>query len=486
MIVTAEQLYAEAAQRELNHRSELRVRCRYSFYAFCQYMYPELYPDTQPHLKQICDIMQSITMNSSPYDGCIINTPPRYKKSLTVSLFSAWLLGMQSDGTVMRASYGAELAETLSYNVQQIIRSKRYRQVFPDIMIRKSHSPIDSWGLETSHPTAYFCAGVGGAFSGMGATLAAIIDDQLKNYEEAMSAALLDKELMWYWSVFESRKEKRCPEIIIGTRWCLGDISGYLLQTQPERWLQLVIPAMDEETGLSTCPEILSQERIEYLHQNLPHEIWCAEYQQHPVELEGQLYRQDQMQFYEPSALIGRAKGTVIGYIDTADKGTDYLCGLFATQFERNEKWFLDRNVIFTQENMGITKPMVVAMCKKLGCQRLTVESNNGGLEYARGLRDLFQHEHYFCHVVDRVHTSNKETRMILMQPEVCNQIVFPSLKGVEPTTPYSHYFRMLTSYVKGKTGQMDDAPDGTTGLVEDIMKNFVRRGTVARKPVGC
>jgi len=153
-----------------------------SFYAFCQYIYPELYPDTQPHLKLICDMMQSITMTHSLYDGCIINTPPRYKKSLTVSLFSAWMLGMQNNGTVMRASYGAELAETLSYNVQQILRKKEYRQIFPEVKIRKAHSPIDSWGLETSHPTAYFCAGVGGSFSGMGATLAAIIDDQLKNY----------------------------------------------------------------------------------------------------------------------------------------------------------------------------------------------------------------------------------------------------------------------------------------------------------------
>jgi hypothetical protein len=459
---------------------------RVSFYAFCEYIYPELYPESQPHLKQICDMMQSVAMHSSPYDGCIINTPPRYKKSLTVSLFSAWMLGMNNQGTVMRASYGAELAETLSYNVQQILRKNEYRHIFPEVRIRKAHSPIDSWGLETSHPTAYFCAGVGGAFSGMGATLAAIIDDQLKNYEEAMSASLLEKELMWYWSVFESRREKHCPEIIIGTRWCLGDISGYLLATQPERWLQLVIPAMDETTGLSTCPEILPQARVEYLHSHLPPEIWSSEYQQRPVEVEGQLYRLDQMQFYEPSSFVGREKGTVIGYVDTADKGNDDLCALFSEQYERNGAWYIKNDVIFTPENMGVTKPMVVAATIKLHCQRLTVESNNGGLEYARGLRDLFQKQHYFCHVVDRSHTTNKETRMILMQPEVCEKLRFPSIKGLDATTPYARFFRSLTSYVKGKTGQRDDAPDGVTGLMEDILKNFVRRGLVARKPVGC
>jgi predicted phage terminase large subunit-like protein len=485
LLINSTEILAEYAKREQSRRITLRDSVNSNFYAFCKYMYPELYPEEQIHLKLICDMMQEVTTPSCPYDGCIINTPPRYKKSLTCSLLSAWLLGKKNQGTVMRASYGSELAETLSYNVQQIIKRKEYRLLFPEIKMRKGHSPIDSWGLETSHPTAYFCAGVGGAFSGMGATLAAIIDDQLKNYEEAMSQSLLEKEMMWYWSVFESRKEKRCPEIIIGTRWCMGDISGYLLQTQPERWLQLIIPAMDEQTGLSTCPSILSQERIEYLHGHLPPEIWASEYQQQPVEAEGQLYRLDQMKFYNFEELKDKKASMCVGYVDTADKGADDLCAPFVEQYEKDGNWFL-RDVVFTPENMGITKPMVVGKAIQLGCRRLVVESNNGGLEYARGLRTLFTEKKYFCHVVDKQHSTNKETRMILMQPEVCEKIMFPYLKGFEATSQYARFFRSLTGYVKGRTGQRDDAPDGVTGLMEDLLKMFYRHYGAVQKPRGC
>ncbi|MHB8108313.1 MAG: phage terminase large subunit, partial [Candidatus Cryosericum sp.] len=172
-------------------------------------MVPGAYIENWSYLKDICALMQRCVEKQSGRKGAIICMPPRYKKSLTASLLAAWSIGLWPTDSIMRASYGADLAEALSKQVMQFVKSDKYRLIFPDIKLQLDHQATADWAVTKATTTSYFCAGVGGPFTGKGASRLAMIDDQLKNIDDALNEPKLDKDWLWYQSTFFTREEER-------------------------------------------------------------------------------------------------------------------------------------------------------------------------------------------------------------------------------------------------------------------------------------
>jgi phage uncharacterized protein (putative large terminase), C-terminal domain len=435
---------------------------RENFYAFCVYIDPDFFTPGKPHLKIIADAFQEVA------DGKVkelaISLPPRAGKSYITSLFCAWMLGKYPKGSIMRNSYAAKLAEKFSRDIRDgILLSKKYQTIFPKM---KAEGAIDNWMLNGRTNPSYFCAGVGGPITGFGCKTISILDDPLKNIEEALSETVIENLWNWYTSTHLSRLESGCPEIHIATRWTRRDPIGRLTDPNSEYYKPnmkvISIPALDENGG-SFCEEIKTTEEYLELKRITEDFIWEAEYMQSPIESKGLLYPIEELKKFTLKDLATKKPDGIIGFTDTADKGEDYLCSVVGKVFGG---YTYITDVVFTQDGVEITEPLVAQMIIDTNCYLMKIEANNGGSQYCRNIRKLIQGKSK-CMVTDEHQSSNKETRIIMNAGYIKENFYFRS--DYEPGSDYDKFMRALTSYVKMGKNKHDDASDACTGLAEHM-----------------
>ncbi len=233
----------------------------------------------------------------------LIFMPPRHGKSEEVSrLFSAYYLYRHPDRWVGLNSYAAELAFTLS-------RAARDNYQAAGGILRSDASAVNHW--ETIQGGGLWAAGVGGPITGKGFHLG-IIDDPLKNAEEASSEVIREKQKDWYQSTFYTREEPGGAIVIIQTRWHEDDLSGWLLAQEnveePERWHVVSFGAVKEPEssgfppsctvepdwrgdGQALCPERYPLERLARIAGRIGNYFFAALYQQWPRPREGNRFQ---------------------------------------------------------------------------------------------------------------------------------------------------------------------------------------------------
>lgn len=152
--------------------------------------------------------------------------PPRAGKSEIASkTFPAWHLGRHPDHEIIACSYNVGLAMDFSKKIKALLEDPAYQSVF-DIRLDPDNKSSESWGL-LSQPGSYVAAGVGGGINGKGAHLL-LIDDPIKNAEEADSATTREAIWNWYGSTAYTRLAPGGGVLIIQTWWHDDDLAGRL------------------------------------------------------------------------------------------------------------------------------------------------------------------------------------------------------------------------------------------------------------------
>lgn len=445
-----------------------RIVCQRDFYTFCQYMDEGFFTPGKPHLKQIAEAMQEVA--DGKVKSLAISLPPRAGKSYITSLFCAWMLGRNPTGSIMRNSYAGKLAEKFSKDIRDgILPSPKYKNIFPAATVSKTSSAVDAWSIEGSTQPAYFCAGVGGPITGFGCKTLAILDDPLKNIEEALSETVIDNVWNWYTSTHLSRLEKGCPEIHIATRWTKKDPIGMLTDPYSECYKPdmkvISIPALDAD-GNSFCEEIKSTDEYHEIRKITEDFIWEAEFMQNPIESKGLLFPIEELKRFKRTELKGKPDG-IIGYTDTADAGTDYLCSVVGKKY--GDCTYIT-DVVFTQDGVEVTEPLVAQHIIDTKTDIMIVESNNGGGSFARNVRKLVEKssEKHYCSIISETATTNKETRILMSAGYIKEHFYFR--EDYAAGSDYDRFMRQLTGYVKMGKNKHDDAADSCVGLA-----NFVK-----------
>ena len=205
------------------------------------------------HCNLLSDVLERVA--SGEIKRLLIQLPPRHSKSELVSrLFSAYYLKKNPTHFVGINSYSAELAYTLS-------RASRENFQRCGGVVKDDVSAVKHW--ETPEGGGCWAAGVGGSITGKGFHLG-IIDDPIKNSEEASSETIREKQKEWYSSTFYTRAEPDASIIVIQTRWHEDDLTGWLLEEEtgdePEKWHIVCLPAIFEETN-ETFPQSCTVEK---------------------------------------------------------------------------------------------------------------------------------------------------------------------------------------------------------------------------------
>ena len=234
-----------------------------------------------PHLRFTAEkIAEAAT---TPNRRLIINAPPRHGKSLLTSHWTpVWYIDTFPTQRIILCSYGDELATGFGREV----RNEFENNPMCKTRLRQDSQAANRW--HTPEGGGMLTAGVGGPISGKGFNLG-ILDDPIKNWQDAHSHQV--KTVLWDWfhSTFLTRAEPGASIIIAMTRWSDDDLVAKLQAEDPERWEVINLPAVAVEgdvlgraPGEALCHERYTIERLMATRKEVGQAAWDALYQQAP------------------------------------------------------------------------------------------------------------------------------------------------------------------------------------------------------------
>lgn len=430
----------------------------------------------------------------------IVQMPPQHGKSSGSSrLLPAFMLGLNPDLRICIASYSGNLARDFNRDVQRIIDTPEYAELFPDTTLNSSNVVTTTNYLRNSevfeiigHRGSLRVVGRGGSLTGKSVDIQ-ILDDIYKDYAEGNSPVVRDAAWNWYTTVVRTRQHNRSQELIVFTRWNEDDLIGRLeksgetiieytgeedLETIPkDAYLRINFAALkdgkpnayDQRTdGEALWEERHSREKLLAQRELDPVQFQCL-YQGNPISAEGRLYKP--FRTYTSREDWGRYIRSGC-YIDVADEGSDYHCAVcydivkaetqaYNEQTRKFEPilYALITDIDMTQENTEVTEVTTPVMINRNGTQKVWVESNNGGSQYEKVIRKKIR-----AMTTPFAQRGNKESRILTGCASVNAQIIFPF--GWETRWPTA--YKELTSYLRNfAANKHDDLPDVLTGIVE-------------------
>ncbi len=258
--------------------------------------------------KDICQRLEKFSEQVANKESprLMLFMPPRHGKSTLASVaFPAWHLGRHPDHEFISCSYSGSLAMSFSRKVRQLLREPVYKNVFEKSRLDKDSQSVESW--QTTQGGGYVAAGVGGGITGKGANVL-VIDDPVKNREDAESDNNREATWDWYTSTAYTRLSPGGGILVILTRWHDDDLAGRLLKQAEDgadQWEVIRYPAIAEidenfrKQGESLHPERYNVDALEQIRKAIGPRDWSALYQQNPVSDEGDYFSRDMIRYYE-------------------------------------------------------------------------------------------------------------------------------------------------------------------------------------------
>lgn len=438
-------------------RPVLLLAGRSHFWAFCCYWDWEFFHVNRRFLKDIALLFQELTEAYKEGRAMTVSAslPPRSGKSYITSLFAAWWLAQFPELSVMRNTCTATLYNKFSYDTRAVIRDPRFAEIFPEIRLKADKQNIDGWNLETSKQVAYFGAGVGGSIIGFGANLA-ITDDLYKDMADALSDAVQSSTDMWKGSAHDSRMEKNCPEIFIGTRWSNNDVIGRAMASGKIERSIVIRALINDETF---CDHVKSTEEYHKIRQELGADsmTWMAEYMQEPIELKGLLLPESELQFDDFTKINPEDFVYRFAVGDPADNGGDkYAMPFCYVKFIGDQPKVYVVDTICNDYGIEYNSAIILKKATSLYIDDIYVESNGVGLASILLIKNQL---HKNTVLKPFVSTENKEVRIMSHFEFVKRYFVFD--KNYKQNQEYSQFMRDLTTYIKGgKNTHKADAID--------------------------
>ena len=309
-------MYEIQIEAEMKRRGLLR-----SFPAFVRFMQPGYYMGWfhERLAKALNEFVEDVVAKRSP--RLIIEAPPRHGKSTQASrLLPPFILGRDPSLEVLSTSYGDALANEFCADVQRIMDSEQYHDVFPETMIPGIYGKrgvvkraADHFGI-IGKKGAYRSAGLGSALTGRGANVL-IVDDPFKGREDSQSPTQRSKIWGNFTSAAMTRVHKGGGIIIIATRWHEDDIVGRIMADKEwaATWKVVSFPALavDDEydhdgtllraKGEPLCPQLKTLPELLELKRSMSLSMWSAIFQQSPSPETGGLLKRYHWRYWQPA-----------------------------------------------------------------------------------------------------------------------------------------------------------------------------------------
>lgn len=331
-----------AAARELLDRRQSRE----SLIAFTRYTKPDF--EDGPHHRLIAEKLEAAERGE--IRRLIIEAPPRHTKSeLASRRFPAWFIGRNPRRQIITSTYASEFAQDFGREVRGIVGGEDFARVFPGVGLAGDSAARGRW--HTTAGGVYVAVGVGGPITGRGAHLA-LIDDPVKNRQDAESEVIRESVWKWYTSTLRTRLMPGGVIVLVLTRWHEDDLAGRLLEAAKhggEQWDVVCLPAVAEandplgrQPGEALWPAWYPREELDRIKSAVGSRDWSSLYQQNPVPETGGQFERGWFKWYDPEELPPRLN--LYGASDYAvtEKGGDWTEHGVAGADEGGHLWLRD------------------------------------------------------------------------------------------------------------------------------------------------
>ena len=276
----------------------------------------------------------------------MIFLPPRHGKSEIGSIqFPAFAVGKNKDKNIILASYSGDLATDFGRQTRNLINAKEYQNIF-DTTLAQDSTAKGKWN--TNGRGAYNAVGVGGATTGKGADIL-IIDDPVKNRQDAESDVIRESQWDWYRSTARTRLSPEGAIVLIMTRWHDDDLAGRILKNADEgEWDIIQLPAIateDEEfrkKGEALWADHFTLDILNQTKKDIGSYEFSALYQQNPIDSENQEFKKSWFKYRDEEELE-RLNTKRYLTIDTAisEKASADYTGICENYIDRENFWNL-------------------------------------------------------------------------------------------------------------------------------------------------
>ena len=326
--------------------------------------------------------------------------PPRHGKSTLVSqVFPCWHLGKHPKAEIVQSGYSHTITLEHSRKARDIFASEANERIFKarhvpgrasQEVVATERQAAHEWG--TTLGGRYRAVGVGGGITGFGADIA-IIDDPVKNREEAQSEVVSQRVWDWYTSTLYTRLSPGGAVILVMTRWAIDDLAGRLLDRaargEGDQWDVICCPAIvDGDKAL--WPERWPIERLIQTRDAIGLYEWSALYMQEPTIRGGNMFRTDRIVLHDsikdfPDTSYVRFWDLASTKKERAKDDPDYTAGaLAAVTREGGLTHFWLKNGVATQSEAPRRNAIICSTAETDG-DRVRI-----GIESVAGYKDAF------------------------------------------------------------------------------------------------
>lgn len=461
------------------HKKVLLSAAPHDFESFLLYIEWErepkqkFYPPRRKVLRKVVNALQELYEDK--LDLLAVSLPPGTGKTTLAIFYLTWLAGKIPNEPMLTGSHSNSFVRGVYDECLRIMDKNGdylWHEVFPNISVSCTNAKdcrIDLDKRQRFETLEFTSIGTGNAGLYRASTLL-YCDDLVSGIEVALSKERLDKLWDTYTTDLRQRKiGNHCKELHIATRWSVHDVIGRLEREygDSDRAKFIVIPAMDDNDesnfdyayGVGFSTQFYREQRA------IMDEIsWKALYLNQPIEREGLLYHENELQRY--FELPSEDPDAIIAVCDTKDRGTDYCVMPIAYQY--GQRFFIE-DFICDNSNPEVVEARIVQKLLKHHVRTARFESNSAGGRVAQNIQENVRQKGGITKITTKFSTANKETRIIVASGYAKEHFLFKDTTYCKDNKEYRTAMQMLCSYTMAGRNKNDDVPDAISMLVDYI-----------------
>ena len=442
--------------------------------------------------------LQELECNPN-FTTLIFNAPSGYGKTYPKKISEAWSFGIDSKGAMLSLCSNDTVVKSGSRTVIDEIKSDEFGEVFPLLKYNKEDKDFflketdSEWKLRgCTLPLSYYAKTTQANVVGSRASKSIHIDDLYPDYKEAMNQSLNKYYYNKSITVWEKRfVQNKLPKVCItGTLWASGDYIDLKIQQlrkehkfikhpkYPYTWISedktcviIQVPALDYETGESTCPEIRSTKDLLKEKANMEDYLWETNFQQKPTNPEALIFSYDKLRTYSTipqSDYVGCE-----AVIDATRKsGKDFFAMPIFKKVANDDKFdYYLKDCLFTRTATKDMYNEIVAKIIENHITTLVIESNVTS-ELKQAIDEMLKaRDIAYCEIIEKYNTVPKAARITNEMHLIKKLLVFPEKTMYGINTDIGRYMENLTLYNSDGTNSNDDAPDSAAMFCSEIIE---------------
>lgn len=454
----------------------LKISAKHDFESYNKYLELDddhydpnksFYHHRKDHMKEVFQAFNDMEIYDK-YDLLLICMPPRVGKTTTGIRFLSWIIGRYPESTELATSYSDNITTSFYTGVMEIVQNQRFKEVFHDAPLVNQNAKREEIWLKTlkRYPSITFVP-IGGSMTGRcEAGKYLYCDDLVSGLEEALSVVRLEKLWNLYSVNCKQRKKDGCKEIHVATPWSVHDVISRLSRDNEDNpRCKIIKMSCYDEDGNSNFDFLggFSTKFYNDLETTMDSASFSALYLQEPIEREGILYNEDELQYYFelPTDEIPDA---IISICDSKNLGKDFVSSPIGYIY--GDIIFID-DVVYNAGLPEVTRPLVANKWIEHKVVRADVEMNNGGNYYAEHLEQLVKAGGGKTSIRMFFTSNNKTTKIVTYSDFVKKHMVFRHKSTYSKNSEYAKFMKDLMTWTQTGKNPHDDAPDSVAMLAQ-------------------